>query len=138
MDDQTRVWEEPDSNTLAVFERADFADHDTLGFLLKAGRDLVLLTNLDKNLLMPDGYLILRREDVLQVEADQTFIAKHVRANGFGPKPQPFVGLMNWQQALSDIKESGALVVIEREIEEPDICLIGRILEVREEEVILD
>jgi hypothetical protein len=92
------------------------------GFPLAVGCRLVLIRPLNAEMLLPDGYMIVRVQDVTGVRASpwDAAVQRALAADSLLPDPAgtPAVRLDDWASALADLHARGEPVSLEREDEE--------------------
>ncbi|MFP4475931.1 MAG: hypothetical protein ACLFOY_10265 [Desulfatibacillaceae bacterium] len=119
------------SGNLVRIER-ELADIDldwAEGFVLDYNEDFVLVHRMDDRVLM-DGYEILRTLDLYEVEnpaPNQEFKEKALELRGQGRRHPDGVDMTSHKTILQSVCEHYPLVVLYRELEDPDVCEIGRV-----------
>jgi hypothetical protein len=128
-----------DERSLVALRRADVDENKIQGFVLAVSAELVLIQYVyDFNL---DGLMVLRTEDISEVERSKTeeFQQSLLEAEGLLPRV-PFgyaFDLTDWRSAIAGLSNDYPLLILESELlEDPDFA-IGRVLEVGADEVTL-
>ncbi len=117
---------------MVSLRRDNVAGNAIQGLILGASDNLILLQNVyDFNL---DGLMVLRSEDITEVVRSKTdeFHQSLLEAEGVLSEArfEYRIDLTNWQTAISDLRSSYPLMILECElIEEPEFAL-GEVLEI--------
>lgn len=108
------------------------------GFPLALGRMLLLVRELNSDLLLPDGFTVVRVADVATVGATQwdAFVERVMADEGRLPAPEavPAVRLSSWAHLLADLHARGERASVECEPQE-DGYFLGAILRVHRDEL---
>ncbi|HEX2081473.1 MAG TPA: hypothetical protein VHG08_27465 [Longimicrobium sp.] len=108
------------------------------GFPLAAGRKLLLIHNLNTDLLLPDGFTVVRVTDVVKVRSTEwdRFAERVLADEGrlLDPAAVPSVRLGSWAQLLADLHARAERVSVECEPQE-DGYFLGAIRGLRRDEV---
>jgi hypothetical protein len=108
-----------------------FEDPRVRGYVLDIGPKFFLLSLVSDRLWF-DGFECFRVRDVLTAEPDPyaTFAESALRRRGQRKPKKPRVSVRNIEAILLSAGRAFPLVTIHREQIDPDVCWIGRVLEV--------
>jgi hypothetical protein len=120
-----------DGVLVAVRRRCDDAPID--GFVLALGERVVLMQQFRD--FEPDGWTLLRIDDVIGIEVGRDFWQRVFREEKLGPTPLPFPvdGALSFVTALKAAQGPGRLAIVECEREseeEEDDFVLARVLAV--------
>lgn len=108
-----KVWRQPiDSDRLS-------------GYVVGLSKTWILLQEIDGDAFVLDGYKAVRLADVSSLKADGSFAGEYFQRRGFFPQAQPDLDLTDLHSLLDSVSEHCAMFMIEREIEEPGIGILG-------------
>jgi hypothetical protein len=118
--------------------RRPVPDEPTHGFVSVVGETWVVLQTIDARMRL-DGYSAIRLEDVTDCrsEDDHSFTAKALSLRGDRPA-RPGVDATGLANLLSSAQRQFGLVSIFIERHAPDVCYIGRVLEVNSTDLTLE
>lgn len=116
---------------LVQFYRGGFAhgDEPYQGYVHQTSPELAVVQLLSDRLDL-DGYGIFRIPDITTLELEypkQEFHESALVAKGISPRAPATVDLSSLGTALRTIEASYSLFVVHRELEDPDVCEVGRL-----------
>jgi hypothetical protein len=111
-----------------------FEKHAVRGYVLDVGPQFFLLA-LVSDRIWYDGFECFRISDVSKLRPDpyEPFVEQALRARGEKWPGKPRISLKNIQELVLTAGQAFPLVAIHREEVDPNVCWIGRILEVTPE-----
>ena len=115
------------------FERGSF-----IGYVLEVGPNFFLLAVIDNDTLQFNGFSCIRLADVRNLEVPHkyaAFIGAVLRKVGERAPRKPSVTLTDIGELLRFAARKFPLVTIHRERIDPDVCQIGRVLDVNRRHV---
>jgi hypothetical protein len=118
------------SQSLVRFSRR-FEKHTVRGYVLDVGPQFFLLA-LVSDRIWYDGFECFRISDVSKLRPDPygPFVEQALRARGEKWPGKPRISLKNIQELVLTAGRAFPLVAIHREKIDPDVCWIGRVVEV--------
>lgn len=121
------------SQSLVRFSRR-FEKHTVRGYVLDVGPQFFLLA-LVSDRIWYDGFECMRISDVSKLRPDpyEPFVEQALRARGEKRPAKPRISLKNIQELVLTAGRAFPLVAIHREKINPDVCWIGRVVEVTPE-----
>jgi hypothetical protein len=124
-----------DSRRLVRFERR-FEEGRVHGYVLDVGPEFFLLALVDDRIWF-DGFECFRIADVsrLRVDPYEQFLKHALKKRGERWRGKPRVSLKNVHDLLLTAGRAFPLVTVHREEIDPDVCFVGRVLEVTPEVV---
>ncbi len=99
------------------------------GYVLACGESLVCIANLDDRVRF-NGVDIFYRDQITALEVPAphaTFYESALRLRGDEAPAPPPVDLSSMRSVLESVSRIAPLVVVHREVQEPDVCEIGQI-----------
>jgi hypothetical protein len=125
------------SRRLVRFRRR-FEKHTVRGYVLDVGPHFFLLA-LVSDRIWYDGFECFRISDVSKLRPDQyeRFVEQALKKRGEKWPRKPRISLKNIQELVLTAGRAFLLVAIHREEIDPEVCWIGRVLEVTPEEYLL-
>lgn len=124
--------------TLVRFTRP-FEDGWVEGYVLDLGPKWFLLAFLDNNIRF-NGFQCFRLSDVREPQVPApyaAFVEAALKKRGAHRPKKPRVSVASIEELLLSANRSFPLVTIHREKVDPDVCAVGRVLEVRDERLSL-
>lgn len=108
------------------FERGSFH-----GYVMDVGDKFFLLAVINREI-WNDGFSVVRIQDVrgLRPEPDAKFVQAALRKRGERKPRRPKVGLASIGEILTTAGRAFPLVTIHRERVDPDVCHIGRVVQI--------
>lgn len=115
-----------------------FEETPVAGYVIAVGPGLVLLALVNGSIRL-DGYECFRLSDVTGVEPDPfaDFVEAALKARGQTLPEQPPVSVDSIEDLLTTAGAAFPLITVHLEKSDPDVCWIGKVLEVAEGRVAL-
>lgn len=115
-----------------------FEEAQVVGYVIAVGPGLVLLALVNGSIRL-DGYECFRLSDVTAVDADPyaDFVDAALKARGQKLPDAPPVSVASIEELLVSAGQAFPLVTVHLEKTDPDVCWIGKILEVEDGKVAL-
>lgn len=131
MSTESQLRDAQTQNQLVRIERSAFEETcpDFMGYVLGVSDTLVCLANVDDRVRF-NGIDVFFHKQISDLEAPSphsTFYETALRLRGDTAPEAPQIDLSSMKSALASIAKLTPLVVIHREIEEPEVCEIGQI-----------
>ena len=131
MDFNSKLDEAFKENTLVRIARGEFDETcpEFDGYVLGCSESLMCLSILDDRIRF-NGIEIFYRNQITELDVPTphaTFYETALRMRGDLAPDQPPIDLSSMQSVLESLTKIAPLVVIHRELQEPDICEIGKL-----------
>ena len=125
--------------SLVRFDRKPIDPHDLIGFALEWADELTLLQVVNADRMEPNGYCVIRNNDVRRWEplGPETFMGRALRLKGIAPVFLDSLSLQSWPNLLEAAGRSFPLITLRREVMNPNVCYIGRVQSMTEKVVAL-
>ena len=117
---------------LVCLERADIEEGHALGYILDIGPQFFLLKFVAEDIAF-NGFQAMRIEDVTKLEVPHTyadFVERALELRREVAPPQPQIDLSSPSTLIESASRSFPVITIHREKADPDVCHIGRVIEV--------
>jgi hypothetical protein len=118
------------------FDRKATDPHNVIGFALDWSDDLTLVHVLNSDRMELNGYSVIRNPDVRRWRplGASGFIS---RALNIGPIYPDGISVTNWRDLLESACQRFSLLTLHREMVNPRVCYVGRVISVTERIVTL-
>lgn len=128
-----------DMETLIRVYRAGLEDGWASGYVVGIGPSFFVLELID-NTVQYDGFNCFRYSDVTRVESPDphaAFIESALKLRGYSHQPYPALDLASPREILLSAGKAFPVVTIHIEQSDPDVCFIGKVIEVSDEQLAL-
>lgn len=133
----TRAGDSP----LVRIERTPKIEEDFVGYIVGVSESLVMLHVLCDNLMLLNGYTVLRTTDIRRYQIKderECFMHRALKLKGIAPVPQPEISLSDHISLLTTADERFPLLTIHQELKYPNMCFIGKVEKLTKKKLTLE
>jgi len=118
-----------EEKNLVRIDRTELEAGSLAGYIVAYSETLVMVSLVDHDVRY-NGFEIVRIEDITNFESpalQQSFVEEAIHARDLKPPKAPDVDLTSFGTALACLRDQVPLVAVYFELDEPEVCYIGRI-----------